>query len=217
MLRQHVVQVLPYMLSVMWPLLIIVSSLSCLGTEWLMVGVCSASNPHVLMDKSGPAEEGSVTLQGFFPARSWVFAPPRTDMPPLCAPPQECPVSARQVKAGGSEGRPGGRTQTQTEHLDMLLLFFLFLFLSVISSLPSFLFPCFSPSTPFHGSQTCLFVKRGEKRRKGLAFYVFVLFSVRFTFFLRLICHEAIRSHFPCFSSSLSSRHPCSHVLWMLW
>lgn len=65
-LRQHVVQVLPYMLSDMWPLLIFVSSLTCLGTESLMVGVCSASNRHVLMDKTHPTEEGSVTLRRFF-------------------------------------------------------------------------------------------------------------------------------------------------------
>lgn len=31
-----------------------------------MVGVCSASNHHVLMDKTRPTEEGSVTLQRVF-------------------------------------------------------------------------------------------------------------------------------------------------------
>lgn len=167
--------------------------------------------------KLTPQKKAAWLFGGFFAAWSWLFAPLCTDVPPLCAPPQECPVSARQVKAGGSEGRPGGRNQTQTEHLEMLLLFFLSLSLShLISAI--FSVSLRLPPRLFHGRKLVYLWKEIKKRRKCLSFYaVFVLFSIRFTFFLHLICHEAIRSHLHCLSSSLSSLHPCSRVLRMLW
>lgn len=149
---------LPYIISVMWPLLILVSSPKRLGAEWLTVEVCSASNRRVMMDKTGPTEGGSVT-RGFCPD----CAAPCTDLPPLSAPPQEYPFSARQVKAGGSEGRPGGCAQTQTQQLEMLLLFFS-LFLSLVSSLPFFFcFITFLPPRLFHSRKLVYLWKEIKK------------------------------------------------------
>lgn len=76
-----------------------------------------------------------------------------TDVSLLSAPPQECSGSAGQVKAGGSKGRPGGRTQTQTEPLEMLLFCFLSLSYSLSLFLLSAMF-CFVTVLPprlFHG------------------------------------------------------------------
>lgn len=92
---------------------------------------------------------------------------------PLCPPPQECSGSAGQVKAGGSKGRPGGRTQTQTEPLEMLL--FCFLSLSFSLSLSSlchvFCFVTVLPPRLFHGRKPVYLWKEIKKRRKCFAFY----------------------------------------------
>lgn len=143
----------------------------------------------------------------------------------LClSPTQECSDSGWQVKAGGSEGRPDGCTQTQTTQLEMLPLFFFFvsLSLSLASSLPSFLFLYVSPSMPCF-SAALLFVCGKTKKEKMLRFlfvflfFCFFLFSVGFFVFMHLICHVAIHSRSLCLSSSLSSLCLFSPVLWILW
>lgn len=158
-LRQHVVQVLPYMLSDMWPLLIFVSSLTCLGTESLMVGVCSASNRHVLMDKTHPTEEGSVTLRRFFCSlvlvvRSTVHWRASSLCPPTGVS-SLCPTSQSRRLWGStwwtqSDANRTPRNATVVFPLSVSLsphLRHLFCFVT-------------SPSTPVSRPQTCLFVKR---------------------------------------------------------
>ena len=95
---------------------------------------------------------------------------------------QECSDSGWQVKAGGSEERPGGCTQTQTKLLEMLLLFFSSVSLSLSFSLlraPHLchLFLCFFTSPPPCLFQCCtrLFVEK-TKNEKMLSFLFVFLF-----------------------------------------
>ena len=125
---------------------------------------------------------------------------------------QECSDSGWQVKAGGSEERPGGCTQTQTKLLEMLLLFFSSVSLSLSLSLScarliSAIFFSVSLRLPLHAcfSAALVYLWKKQKMRKCLAFYLFFCFV---NCFLSGFLFSCISSAMKPFTHAPSVSHP---------